>query len=175
MGSHKDATTQSPKQIGMKKAFIKIRTAILVFLTHKIALPVLKIMRRPNVFTYSKEQLKELPPGTLGNDLYLFLEKRNLPLLKHYARHDLKHVLLGYDTSDEGEACLQSFMLGNGRVSFPVLATVLYSFLTMPEHWGKMRAAIRQGRRSQSFHGWPWNELVTQPTLELRSKIFGQA
>jgi len=156
----------------MKKQLIKLRTAVLVFLTHQIALPVLKIMRRPNVFSWSKEQLKEFPSGSLGHDLYQFLEKRNLPLLKHYARHDLKHVLLGYDTSDEGEACLQCFMLGNGRVSFPVLATVAYSFVTMPEHWGKMRKAMWQGRQSISFHGWSWNEMVHQPTAELRNKIF---
>ena len=156
----------------MKKNLLNIRSAVLVFLTHKIALPLLKIIRKPNAFTYSKEELGQFPGGTLGNDLYLFLEKRKLPLLKHYARHDLKHVLLNYDTTDEGEACLQSFMMGNRRISFPVLATMLYSFITMPEHWGKMKRAFRQGRKSASFHHWKWNELLYEPTTELRNKIF---
>src|SRR6188474_3003337 len=123
----------------MKRKLLKIRESMLVFLTHKIALPLLKLVRRPNAFTYDAEDLKALPAGTLGNDLYIFLKQRNLPLLNHYARHDLKHVLLGYDTTEEGEACLQSFMFGNGRISFPVLATVTYSFLTMPEYWSKMK------------------------------------
>ncbi len=156
----------------MKKILIKIRTAVLVFLTHKMALPLLKIIRKPNFFTYSKEQLKALPEGSLGNDLYRFLEKRNLPLLKHYSRHDLKHVLLGYDTTDEGEACLQSFMFGNGRVSFPVLATLVYSFCTMPEHWTKMKRAYRLGKKSNSIHHWQWNNLMTESTDQLRTKIF---
>ena len=156
----------------MKKLLLKIRSAVLVFLTHKIALPLLKILRRPNVFTYSKEQLTFLPMGSLGRDLYEFLEARKLPLLKHYARHDLKHVLLGYDTTDEGEACLQSFMLGNGRVSFPVLATVIYGFITMPEHWKQMRQAFKKGKQSSSIHGWKWNELLPEQTNELRNKIF---
>ncbi len=156
----------------MKKILVKTRTAILVFLTHKIALPVLKIVRKPNPFTYNKDQLQLLPPGSLGNDLYHFLEKRNLPLLPHYARHDLKHVLLGYDTTDEGEACLQSFMLGNGRISFPVLATVLYSIVTMPEHWGKIRRAYRLGKKGSSIHSWLWNELLPEQTEQLRRKIF---
>ena len=98
--------------------------------------------------------------------------KRKLPLLKHYARHDLKHVLLSYDTTDEGEVCLQSFMLGNGRVSFPVLATVAYGFITMPEHWKKMRQAFWKGNHCTSFHGWKWNELMRVQTIELRRKIF---
>ena len=159
----------------MKKVLIKIRSAILVLLTHNIALPLLKIIRRPNVFTYNKEQLMLLPEGSLGKELYLFLEKRNLPLLKHYARHDLKHVLLGYDTTDEGEACLQTFMLGNGRVSFPVLATVMYGFITMPEHWKKMRLAFKQGRSSNPFHGWKWNELLQEQANDLRKKIFNHS
>jgi len=156
----------------MKRVLIKTRTAILVFLTHKVALPLLKIVRKPNQLSYQKEELKDLPDGSLGNDLYQFLEKRSLPLLKHYVRHDLKHVLLGYDTTDEGEACLQSFMLGNGRISFPVLATVLYSFITMPEHWKRMREAYRLGKKCNSIHQWPWNDLLTQPTISLREKIF---
>ena len=156
----------------MKKVIVKIRSSVLVFLTHKIALPVLKNVRRPNDFRYAELELYQLPEDTLGHDLYCFLEKRNLPLLPHYARHDIKHVLLEYDTTDEGEVCLQSFMLGNGRVSFPVLATVFYGLLTMPEYWNKMRTAFRKGRKSTSFHYWEWNELVREPTDSLRNKIF---
>ena len=155
----------------MRKSVIKIRETILVFLTHKVALPMLKLVRRPNEFTYSEDDLQSLPPGTLGNDLFVFLKQRSLPLLKHYARHDLKHVLLGYDTTEEGEACLQSFMFGNGRISFPVLATVGYSFLTMPEYWSKMKKAFLQGKKSDAIHVWKWNELLKEPTEELRRKI----
>ena len=150
----------------------KVRETILVFLTHKIALPMLKLFRRPNTFTYSKADLQSFPAGTLGNDLFTFLKQRDLPLLKHYVRHDLKHVLLGYDTTEEGEACLQTFMLGNGRVSFPVLATVMYSFITMPEYWSKMKDAFLQGKKSNPIHIWKWNEILKEPTDELRKKIF---
>jgi ubiquinone biosynthesis protein Coq4 len=159
----------------MKKFLIKTRSAVLVFLTHKIALPLIKIVRRPNAFEYSKDELKRFPSGSLGNDLYQFLKKRNLPLLKHYARHDLKHVLLNYDTTDEGEAMLQCFMLGNGRVSFPVLATVMYSLLTMPEYWKRMRSAFRQGRKCISIHKWQWNEVVREQTIQLRNRIFNHS
>jgi ubiquinone biosynthesis protein Coq4 len=118
------------------------------------------------------EELKEFPLGTLGNDLFRFLDERNLPLLKHYARHDLKHILLGFDTTDEGEACLQCFMFGNGRVSFPVLATVIYSALTMPEYWKKMKISYQWGKNATPFHHWNWNEMLIEPTFELRNRIF---
>ena len=44
--------------------------------------------------------------------------------------------------------------------------------ITMPEHWSKMKKAFRQGRESTSFHHWKWNELMLEPTMNLRDKIF---
>ncbi|HEX4877571.1 MAG TPA: hypothetical protein VFV31_12925 [Chitinophagaceae bacterium] len=156
----------------MKNLLVSLRTRVLVLLTHNVALPLLRKVRKPAIFRYSELELFQLPEGTLGNDLYHFLEKRNLDLMPHYARHDIKHVLLGYDTTDEGEVCLQSFMLGNGRVSFPVLATVIYGFITMPEYWSKMKEAYRLGKKCTSFHAWNWNELVTENTVTLKKRIF---
>ena len=158
----------------MKKILVKARSAVLVFLTHRIALPFLRLVRRPVAFSYSREELADFPPGSLGQDLFRFLDSRNLPFLQHYARHDLKHVLLGYDTTDEGEACLQCFMMGNGRVSFPVLATIIYSFITMPEHWGRMKKAWQTGRLASPIHHWDWNNILTESTRSLREKIFLQ-
>lgn len=114
---------------------------MLVYLTHQMALPVLRLIRRPERFPYTVDELKNFPEETLGNDLVNFLEIKQLDLLPHYARHDIKHILLGYDTTDEGEGCLQCFMLGNGHVSFPVLATVMYGFVTMPEYWPSFKKA----------------------------------
>lgn len=149
----------------------KLRAGILVYLTHEVALPILKLVRNPKLFPYTEEELNQLPERTLGNDLARFLRTRNLQLLPYYARHDLKHIVLDYDTTEEGEACLQSFMLANGRISFPVLATVAFAFLTMPEYWNKMIEAFKRGRSSESIHNWKWYEILRVPTHELRRGI----
>ncbi|MBC7866093.1 MAG: hypothetical protein H7X88_01050, partial [Gloeobacteraceae cyanobacterium ES-bin-316] len=109
----------------MYQVIINIRSKILVYLTHKMALPVLKILRKPEVFPFSKKQLMQFEEGSLGKDLVNFIDDKELELLPYYARHDIKHILFGYDTTDDGEVCLQSFMMGNGHLSFPVVATVL--------------------------------------------------
>jgi ubiquinone biosynthesis protein Coq4 len=150
----------------------KIRCACLVALTHNIALPVLKKIRKVKPFPYTKEQLLQMEKGTVGKDLADFLGDKQLELLPHYARHDMKHVILGYDTTEEGELCLQSFMFGNGRVSFPVLATILFGLFTSPEHWKKMYASFKKGKRCTSIHDWNWFALVPKKTLELRNEIF---
>jgi ubiquinone biosynthesis protein Coq4 len=147
------------------------RSRLLVFLTHNMALPLLRYIRKPERFPYSKEELKQFPVNTLGRRLVDFLEEKGLELLPYYARHDMKHILLGYDTTDEGEGCLQCFMLGNGHISFPVLATVLYGVLTMPEYWQSFAVAFKRGRKSTKISGWKWFEILEEPTVILVNKI----
>jgi ubiquinone biosynthesis protein Coq4 len=155
----------------MKKTFRKFRSFLLVFLTHQLALPLLKLLRKPVVFPFTLEELLIFPAGSLGRDLAVFLQSRNLQLLPYYAKHDIKHILLGYDTTDEGEVCLQCFMLGNRHWSFPVLATVVFGWLTMPEHWRKFSKAFQRGRRNTAIEGWSWFALLPQDTTVLQLKI----
>ncbi len=150
----------------------RFRCWVLVQLTHNVALPFLRLIRRPNKFPYTIQQLKLFPVGTLGYELFRFLHQRDLDILPHYTRHDLKHIVLNYDTTEEGEACLQCFMLGNGRVSFPVLATVIYSMLTMPEYWKSMKTAFYKGKQAIPIHNWKWNAILHENTDALRMKIF---
>ena len=118
----------------MYQLIIQLRSSLLVFLTHNMALPLLQLIRKEDKFPYNMQQLMAMPAGSLGYNLAAFLRQKQLKLLPYYARHDIKHLLLEYDTTDEGEVCLQCFMLGNGHISFPVLATVFYGFTTMPEN-----------------------------------------
>ncbi len=155
----------------MYRIIIKLRSALLVYLTHNMALPVLKLIRKPVVFPYNKEQLYLLPEGTLGKGLACFLEVNNLQLLPYYARHDIKHILLCYDTTDEGEGSLQCFMLGNGHLSFPVVATVVYCFITMPEYWHLFRKAFMRGRQAPEISHWKWFEMLEQDKTFLQARI----
>jgi ubiquinone biosynthesis protein Coq4 len=140
-----------------------------------MALPMLRFIRRPQLFPYTQAELSAFPAGTLGYDLVHFLHRKNLKLLPHYAKHDIKHILLQYDTTDEGEVCLQSFMLGNGHISFPVAATVLYGFSTMPEYWKKFRTAYCRGKQSIPIKNWQWFSILEQSTQSLIHKINNDA
>jgi ubiquinone biosynthesis protein Coq4 len=149
----------------------KVRSVLLVYLTHKMALPVLKLIRKPIVFPYTAAALKCFPADTLGHDLVNFLEAKGLQLLPYYAKHDIKHILLDYDTTDEGEVCLQCFMLGNRHLSFPVLATVIYGCVTMPEYWKSFKMAFKRGRKYLPIEEWKWFELLPVPVNELRCRM----
>lgn len=154
------------------RGVVRLRSRLLVLLTHRLALPVLKLIRKPEIFPYTRNQLQSMPEGSLGSDLAVLLNDNRFELLTHYAKHDMKHILLDYPTTDEGEVCLQAFMLGNGHISFPVASTLLFGFFTMPEYWRSFQTAWHRGKRAQAISGWNWPELVEQPTTVLKQKIF---
>ena len=155
----------------MYKLIIKLRSKLLVYLTHRMALPVLRIIRKPEIFPFTREELKNFADDTLGKDLIIFLEAKKLELLPYYARHDIKHILLNYDTTDEGEGSLQCFMLGNGHISFPVIATVVYAFVTMPEYWPAFKKAYAKGKKCKPISDWKWFEILDKPTAYLQKQI----
>lgn len=155
----------------MYKIITQLREKLLVYLTHKMALPLLRYIRRPQKFSYSREALQQMPDGALGKDLIKMLDKNQLQLLPYYVKHDIKHILLGYDTTGEGEVCLQCFMLGNRHLSFPVAATVLFGLFTMPEYWPVFIKAYKRGRSSIEIEGWPWFSLLELSTQSLIQKI----
>lgn len=152
----------------MKRLLKKLRSNILVMLTHTIALPILKIVRRKKKFPYSMEQLSTLPFETVGNELWQSLNAENLRLLPYYERHDIKHVVLDYPFTDEGEVSLQFFMLANGRVSFPVLATVIYGLVTMPEYYASFRKAYRRGKEAKDLSSLDWFSIMQQSLTDVR-------
>ncbi len=155
----------------MYKYVVAIRTSVLVFLTHHLALPLISLLRPTEKFAYTREMLQQMPAGSLGRELVNMLDSKKLELLPHYARHDVKHILLQYDTTEAGEVCLQCFMLGNGHVSFPVMATVLFGVFTMPEYWARCWSAWQRGKRCASLENWQWVTLMDQPVQLLRQKI----
>ncbi len=153
------------------KRFLALRAAVLTFLTHRLALPVLVLVRNPLPFGYTHDDLRLLPAHTTGAALLHFLESYKLTLLRHYERHDLKHLLFGYPPTDGGEVCLQTFMLATGHRSFPVLISVSFGTLFMPDHWRAMRAAWRRGRGVASMEAVVWPRLIERPLADVRAEL----
>lgn len=152
----------------------KIRSRLLEFLTHKIALPAIVKFRNNAPFHYSMKELESFPSGTLGKDLVEYLNKKGFKLLRNYERHDCKHLILGYEMDEVGEACMQFYFLGNRHYSVPVISTVIITFVLMPEHWNKFYLEFKKGRKGKVFDDLDYNKLVHLKTLDLRAEFKAQ-
>ena len=84
---------------------------------------------------------------------------------------DIKHVVLDYPFTDEGDVSLQVFMLANGRVSFPVLATVIYGWVTMPEYYSSFKKAWQRGKQAKSLENRDWFGIMELPLVIVQQQV----
>lgn len=149
-----------------------IRKRIMTYLAHEVALPYFRLVRKGYKFPYTVKQLQRFPEGTVGKELFHFFMKNDLDMLPHYEKHDVKHVVLGYPPTEEGEVCLQCFMLANGRITLPVIFSVLIGSIIMPEKWGSFIKAWKRGGSTHSLNKLDWFNLIPQQLQQIQQQIF---
>jgi ubiquinone biosynthesis protein Coq4 len=148
-----------------------LRARMLEFLAHDIGLPYFRLVRTQTDFPYTLQMLQAMPADTVGHQLAQFFIKNNLSLLPYYERHDIKHVVLEYPPTEEGEVCLQTFMWANGRRTLPVFLAVAYGWSTMPEYWQSLLLAWKRGKAAKSLNNLDWLALIPLNVDKVRTKI----
>ncbi|WP_421752843.1 hypothetical protein [Croceimicrobium sp.] len=116
-------------------------------------------------------QLRLMPDGSLGKEVAKCLDEHQLSLIPGYESHDLKHVLLNYPMSPEGEIRLQAFMIGNGNLSLPSLAILLYGALLLPSSWFTFYQDYQKGKECIAIASWRLEDFAERPLASLQSEI----
>lgn len=117
------------------------------------------------------DYLQSLPPETLGKDIANCLNQYNLNLIPGFESHDLKHVLLDYKMTPTDEIRLQAFMIGNGNISLPSIAILLFGSLLLPIKWRTFYSDFKFGKKIIPISEWTIDEFETKNTEELRNTI----
>lgn len=120
------------------------------------------------------ENLKKLPPKTLGGDLAVFLEKEGFTLMPKFESHDVYHVLLKYKTTVVDEARMQFFLMGNRKFSPYVLGSNFLALFLFPEKIRVFLQEFKKGQKALSIAKWNFEHLLQEPTASLRNLIFRQ-
>jgi ubiquinone biosynthesis protein Coq4 len=166
---------QSLRLLKKKKLMIrsikKLRSHLLELLTHKIALPLILVFRNKTQCNYTMEQLLTFPDGTLGKNLALYLKSKGFGLIPGYLRHDCKHILLGYEMDEEGEAGMQLYFLGNRHYSAPVVLTSVMCFLLMPDKWKMMCREFKKGRNASPFKDTDFAAVLSRNVSDIRRQF----
>lgn len=123
-----------------------------------------------------KEQaLAAMPHGTLGYEIFTCLTGNRVKLIKGFESHDLKHVVLDYKMTPLDEIRMQAFMLGNGNITFPCMAILLFGMLLLPSKWHLFLKDFRLGRRSVAISAWTIEHYAHKNLQHLRDMVFAPA
>lgn len=122
----------------------------------------------------SRAVLLQLPDGSLGRCLGLFLQANNLHLIPILENHDVFHVLLEYEPHVIAESQMQFCLLGNGKRSLYAIGTALIAAIAFPEFWGSFKQAYKRGKNIRPVHRWYFEYLLEEPLDEMKAFIAKQ-
>ena len=100
-----------------------------------------------------------------------FFERNGFDFVPYYEKHDLKHVLLGYDAAAPEEMCMQAFMFGNaGFRPFIKLFTIIFLIWT-PDAWRELPYHFLIGRFTKPIGGLRVEDLAHRDLQAVRNEI----
>lgn len=116
-------------------------------------------------------ELNKLQDGTLGKAVANCLKDHNIRLVPKYESHDLKHVLLDYKMTPEGEIRMQAFMLGNGNATIPSLAILTFGAILLPDLWSVLYSDYQRGKHALPISDWSLENYGDFELTALRDKV----
>jgi ubiquinone biosynthesis protein Coq4 len=130
-----------------------------------------KMIFKNKNWKYSKEDMRQMPVGSLGNDLAGFLDRHNFDLLPHLEVHDVFHVFFGFEPTIVEESKMQFLLFGNGRRTSDVIGTVLSAMILLPDCWGELYRHYRIGRSYKKFVHWDYGNMLLVDTISFKKSI----
>ncbi|MGB0884923.1 MAG: Coq4 family protein [Chitinophagales bacterium] len=125
-------------------------------------------------WTLTVNNLLAFEENTLGKDLGLFLNKHNFNLEPKFEKHDIHHLLTGYEPNVIGEVCVSVFNLANGKRKLYTSVAAFFGVLIMFEEYKTFIEAYKRGKNARSYAKWKFEHLLNENTQELKKYIFKQ-
>lgn len=155
----------------MRKLWKHIRYKIIFANQLSFGVFFLKLFGNRNYTKALTISLKHCKEGTIGKELWYFLQKNKFELVPYYEKHDLKHVILGYDTDPADEMRMQAFMFGN--CGFPVFISIVYVFFVIwtPEMWKDIATHYKMGKLVKPLKNYRIEDIGEQNLRKFQNEI----
>ncbi len=115
---------------------------------------------RSRNWKYTAEDFKLMPKHSLGKNLYDYLKKNNISYKPNLIRHDIKHILLGYEMKMPDELKIHAFLIGNRSYNAFGILYLIICTLFVPEIIPDLKKEFIRGRSAQCLKKIDLQKLV---------------
>ena len=129
--------------------------------------------QKRQAWPWTTQQLGHFAQGSLGKEIFHFLDKNGFEMLAKFESHDALHVLLEYSTHIVDEVRMQFCLLGNGTRTPYLFMVIIIGWLAFPECWHLFTDAFKRGKKLAPIHRWQFEYLLREPVFLLRNCMSG--
>jgi len=120
---------------------------------------------------YTLEDCSKMDQNSLGHSLYNYFSENNLIFKPKLIRHNMKHILLGYDMKIEDELRLHAFLIGNKSYNLLGIVYLITCTLFVPEIIFKLRLEFKKGKTVTILKHVKLQNYATHDLTVLRRKF----
>jgi len=127
---------------------------------------------RKRKWNYSLQDYQNMPENSLGKSLSDYMEKHSIPFKSNLVRHDLKHIVLGYEMDMPDELRIHSFLLGNRCYNPMAIAYLLICVMIVPEVIPTLKKDFKRGRRAKCLRNINLENFIKEDLTKCQ-KVWG--
>ena len=131
--------------------------------------PYQKFFKKNQPWTFSKSELMQHNPKTLGNDLGDFLNKNNFEIQSKLEDHDVIHVLTNTGTTVSDEIGMQFYLLGNGKKSLYLFMVLITGLCFYPTRLKYFINQFQRGKSAHRFHQLDFSKMLHFETILIQT------
>ena len=129
------------------------------------------ILLRSRNWNYSLQDFKDMPKGSLGHKLYLYLVTNNITYQPNLIRHDIKHILLNYEMKMPDELKIHAFLIGNRSYNLFGIAYLAICTAVVPEVIPKLIREFKRGKSTPCLKTRNLQNYVCQNIDAVRTQL----
>lgn len=151
---------------------MKLREKLCAFLFEASKRPYRFLFKqKKEAWNLHSDDLINYPEGSLGKALGKFLKSNEFELIDKLESHDVYHVVCGMNTTVRDEVGMQFLLMGNGKRSLYLYATVGICFVLLPEYLSYFRSCYRKGKHLHPIHKLNLRKILNQPLEQIQSDL----
>ena len=117
------------------------------------------LLRKRN-WKYTADDYRNMPENSAGKRLIEYMDANQIPFKPNLVRHDLKHILLGYQMNMPDELRIHAFLIGNRCYNPMAMAYLFICVAIVPEILPTLWKDFKRGRKSVCLKNIPLENYI---------------
>lgn len=126
---------------------------------------------RNRKWQYDEMDYRNLPEGTVGKELINYMDKIGITFKPNLVKHDIKHIITGYQMKTKDEIKIQAFLLGNRCTNWFSIIYLFVNLLLLPEIISEAMKDYNRGKKAVRLRTIHLENLAKQNLRQIRTEL----
>ena len=147
-----------------------IRWKIVTWLTIQ-ATEISGLVLKERNWPFQPSDYSKMHKTSLGYHNHICISSQKIEYKANLIKHDMKHIILGYDMTIKNELNIVAFLIGNKSANKVSIFYLIVCLMFVPDYLPKLRKHYNRGKTAKRLKNYDLSIFVTQDLQETRNHL----